>query len=80
MSALGGWGELYHYSMFAQLEFYWNVHSSYILIASNGSPIQNLVHTNSYLRQKYSEFEMHEKMKKSGLSKCKIKTLKCFLV
>ena len=46
--------------------------------ASNASPFQNLVHTNSLLKQKYSEFEMHEKIKKSGLSKCKIKTLNMF--
>ena len=50
------------------------------LIAYNGSPIQNLLHTNSLLKQKYSVYEMLEKMKKSGLSKCKIKTLKCFIV
>ena len=36
ISAWEGWGELYHYSVFALLDF-----------ASNGSPIQNLVHTNS---------------------------------
>ena len=74
MSAWGGWGELYHYSVFALLEFYWNVHISF-LIASNGSPIQNLGHTNSKLKQKkYPEFEMHEKMKKSGLSKINAKS------
>ena len=28
MSAWGGWGELYLYSVFALLEFYWNVHIS----------------------------------------------------
>ena len=47
MSARGGWGELYHYSVFALLEFYWNVYISFFFLASNGSPIQNLVHTNS---------------------------------
>ena len=45
MSDWGGWGELYHYSVFALLEFYSNVHISFF--SSNGSPIQNLVHTNS---------------------------------
>ena len=41
--------------------------------ASNGSPNQNLVHTNSKLKKKKNlEFEMHEKMKKSGLSKRKL--------
>ena len=29
MSAWGGSGELYHYSVFALLEFYWNVHVSF---------------------------------------------------
>ena len=46
MSASGGWGK----SVFALLDFYWNVHIS--VFASNGSPIQNLVHTTSYLKQK----------------------------
>ena len=45
MSACGSLGELYHYSVFALVEFNWNVFSSF-LIAFNGSPIQNLVHTN----------------------------------
>ena len=28
MSAWGGCDELYHYAVFALLEFYWNVHNS----------------------------------------------------
>ena len=48
MSAWGGCGELRHYSVFAQLEFYWNVHrNQFPFLASTGSPIQNLVNTNS---------------------------------
>ena len=46
MSAWGVWGELYHYSVFALLECAYFL----FLIASNGSPIQNLVHTNSLLK------------------------------
>ena len=34
MSAWGGWGELYHYSVFALLEFYWNVHISLFKLLS----------------------------------------------
>ena len=29
MSAWGGWGELFHYSVFVLLEFYSNVHISF---------------------------------------------------
>ena len=29
MSAWGGWGDLYHYLVFALLEFYWNMHISF---------------------------------------------------
>ena len=29
MSAWGGWGKFYHYSVCALLEFYWNVHISF---------------------------------------------------
>ena len=43
MYTWGAWGEFYRNSVFALLEFYWNVHDS-VLIASNGSSIQNLVH------------------------------------
>ena len=47
MSAWGGCGEIYHYSVFALLELYWNVHIFfYFFFASNGSRIQSLVHTN----------------------------------
>ena len=46
MSAWGGRGELYHYSVFAQSEFIGMCIFPYYF-ASNGSPIQNLVHTNS---------------------------------
>ena len=46
MFAWVGWGELYHYSVFALLEFI-RMCIFHFSIASNGSPIQNLVHTNS---------------------------------
>ena len=57
MTAWGGWGELYHYSVLECSYFFF-------FFASNGSPIQNLVHTNSKLKQKILEFEMHEKNEK----------------
>ena len=43
MSSWGGGGELYHYSVFARLESYWNVHISFF--ASYGSPWLNLIST-----------------------------------
>ena len=46
MFAWEGCGELYHYSVFALLEFIGMCIFPF-LIAPNGSPIQNLVHTNS---------------------------------
>ena len=46
---------------------------------SNGSPIQNLVHTNSLLKQKIlKSLKCMKKMKKNGFIKRKIKTLKMF--
>ena len=72
MSSWGGSGELYHYSVFARFESYWNVHVSFFCF--QWITLQNLVYSNS--EKKYSELVIPEKMKKSGLSKCKIKILK----
>ena len=57
------------------MESYWNMHIPGVLFASNDSPIQNLVLTNSKLKQKVNA---RKKIKKSGFNKCKIKTLNRF--
>ena len=46
MFAWGG-GYLYLYSVNSRAEFFWNMHISWALFASNGSPIKNLVHVHT---------------------------------
>ena len=60
------------------MESYWNMHIPGVVFASNNSPIQNLVLTNSKLKQKIQSLKCTKKIKKSGFSKCKIKTLNRF--
>ena len=63
---------LLHYSSFIGIFIF-------PFFASNGSPIQNLVYTNSYLnKEKPAEFEMHEKKKRVVSANEKLKHYNVF--
>ena len=68
-----GRGELYNYSVCLSAESYWNMHISCLLFASNGSPMyKSLTKT----KQKYSELEAHETLKRVASANAIIKPYK----